>query len=115
MREGAVHTAEPCRGALAAWLYAAYLALPRGRFNRARDLRVVHRTLLAGRAGELARRAGDRAPPMRVAGSELTRTVNRVRDLLRRVSEERPAAPARTLDGSAMLPAPMGELSPAAG
>ena len=63
------------------WLYAAYSRLPRGRLNRTRDLRIVHRALLAtGRVGWL----GDDLPSkaMRQVGDEMTRTLNRLRGLL---------------------------------
>ncbi len=63
------------------WLYAAYSRLPLGRFNRSRDLRIVHRALLAtGRVSWL----GDSAPAisMRFVGDEMTRSLNRLRGLL---------------------------------
>ena len=62
-------------------LYATYSRLPRGRLNRSRDLRIVHRSLLAtGRVSWL----GDLTPavPMRQVGDEMTRTVNRLRGLM---------------------------------
>lgn len=63
------------------WLYETYMRLPRGRLNRSRDLRIVHRALLAtGRvtwSGEPAR-----AGTLRVVGDEMTRTLNRLRGLL---------------------------------
>jgi hypothetical protein len=66
---------------LRGWLYETYMRLPRGRLNRSRDLRIVHRALLAtGRvswAGEPARGGA-----MRVVGDEMTRTLNRLRGLL---------------------------------
>lgn len=116
MREGAAQAAEPLLRRAVARVYASYLALPRGRFNRARDLRVVHRALLAaGRVTWLGEPVA--TTPLPTAGSELTRTVNRVRDLLRS-RDQRPAtaaAPVRVLDGRVGLPAAAGELSPAAG
>ena len=66
---------------LRGWLYAAYSLLPRGRLNRSRDLRVVHRALLVtGRVSWL----GDRLPSgsLRIVGDEMTRTLNRLRGLL---------------------------------
>lgn len=77
----------PLRQRVLAALYAAYLRLPRGRLNRARDLRVVHRALLAaGRVSWIGEPLA--ASSLRLAGSEMTRTLNRLRDLLR----ERPAS-----------------------
>lgn len=113
MREGTRQAPEPLLRRAAAWVYAGYLALPRGRFNRARDLRVVHRTLrAAGRVTWLGEAVT--ATPLRTAGSELTRTVNRVRDLLRG-RDDRAATPVRALDGVVALPAAAGELSPVGG
>ena len=62
-------------------LYEAYMRLPRGRLNRSRDLRIVHRALLAtGRVSWL----GEAAPnvAVRAVGDEMTRTLNRLRGLL---------------------------------
>lgn len=89
---------------LLARLYAACLGLPRGRLNRSRDLRVVHRALLAtGRAGWLGEDLPERS--LRLAGSEMTRTLNRVRALLRgRGGGPVPAAPSlRALPGPKAL------------
>ena len=72
---------QPLLARVRGWLYEAYMRLPRGRLNRSRDLRIVHRALLAtGRvslAGEQAR-----AGTLRVVGDEMTRTLNRLRGLL---------------------------------
>ena len=77
-------------------------ALPRGPAEPRRDLRVVHRALLAaGRVSWL----GEPLPQtsLRSAGSEMTRTVNRLRDLLRtRRGASRSRDGAR--DGSRRLP-----------
>lgn len=111
MREGAASAAGSPLGRAAAWLYARFLELPRGRLNRARDLRVVHRTLLAaGRVSWLGEPPA--LAPLPSAGNELTRTVNRVRDLLRDRGN-RHAAPVHVLDGYAGLPGAAGELSAA--
>ena len=62
-------------------LYEAYMRLPRGRLNRSRDLRIVHRALLAtGRITWLGEAMP--APTMRFVGDEMTRTLNRLRGLL---------------------------------
>jgi uncharacterized protein len=66
---------------LRAALYALYMRLPRWRLNRTRDLRVVHRALLAtGRVGWF----GEPLPAagVRLAGDETTRTANRVHGLV---------------------------------
>lgn len=63
------------------WLYAAYSRLPRGRLNRSRDLRIVHRALLAtGRVGWLGDELSSKS--MRQVGDEMTRSLNRLRGLL---------------------------------
>jgi len=112
MREGAeAARPERLRHRALGWLYAAYLRLPRGRLNRARDLRVVHRALLAaGRVSWLGEPSAEQS--LRLAGSEMTRTVNRLRDLLR---ESGPAPARRREGGVAALTSPLPELSPAAG
>ena len=66
---------------LRGWLYELYMRLPQGRLNRSRDLRIVHRALLAtGRVSWLGE------PPavssVRIVGDEMTRTLNRLRGLL---------------------------------
>jgi hypothetical protein len=102
---------ERLRHRVLGWLYAAYLRLPRGRLNRARDLRVVHRALLAaGRVSWLGEPLAERS--LRLAGSEMTRTVNRVRDLMR---ESGPVPARRRERGVAALPSSLAEASPAAG
>jgi mitochondrial fission protein ELM1 len=80
------------------WLYAAYTRLPRGRLNRSRDLRVVHRALLVtGRVSWL----GDRLPSgsLRLVGDEMTRTLNRLRGLLN-VAGRRTPPPSAEVEGS---------------
>jgi uncharacterized protein len=92
---------------LRAALYALYMRLPRWRLNRTRDLRVVHRALLAtGRVswfGEPLPAAG-----VRLAGDETTRTANRVHGLvdgaLRRARQPTPRA-AGSADLRALVPA----------
>lgn len=102
----------PLRRRLFAQIYALYLRLPRGRLNRARDLRVVHRALIAaGRVSWLGEPLA--GVTLRSAGSEMTRTVNRVRDLLR-TEPSRSAAPTAR-DGFAVLTGPAAELHPAVG
>ena len=93
MREDrAATTAEPLGRRIGAWLYAGLLKLPRGRLNRTRDLRVVHRALLAaGRVSWLGEPVA--RTQVRLAGNEMTRTLNRVRDLLRGREPERALAP----------------------
>ena len=82
MRAGApVDVAQSWRTKLRGWLYGLYMALPRGRLNRSRDLRIVHAALLAtGRVSWL----GDSEPTgaVRFVGDEMTRTLNRLRGLL---------------------------------
>jgi len=83
------------------------MRLPRWRLNRTRDLRVVHRALLAtGRVGWF----GEPLPAagVRLAGDETTRTANRVHGLvdgaLRRARQ--PAAgPASSADLRDLVPA----------
>ena len=82
MRDNAaVDPDQPLLVRVRGWLYETYMRLPRGRLNRTRDLRIVHRALLAtGRvtwSGEQTR-----AGTMRVVGDEMTRTLNRLRGLL---------------------------------
>lgn len=93
MRDGqAPAAAEPLGRKIAAWLYAGLLKLPRGRLNRTRDLRVVHRALLAaGRVSWLGEPLA--RTHVRLAGNEMTRTLNRVRDLLRMREPETALAP----------------------
>jgi mitochondrial fission protein ELM1 len=82
---------------LRGWLYAAYSRLPLGRLNRSRDLRVVHRALLAtGRVSWL----GDRLPSggVRIVGDEMTRTLNRLRGLLN-VTGRRTSPTSAEVDG----------------
>jgi mitochondrial fission protein ELM1 len=62
------------------WMYALYMLLPHGRFNRTRDLRRVHEALLAtGRARWL----GDAAlpPASGITADDMSRAVARVRAL----------------------------------
>lgn len=99
----------PVRERVLAALYGLALRLPRGRLNRTRDLRVVHRALLAaGRVSWLGEPLAAAALPL--AGSEMTRTVNRIRDLLRDQVDF--AAAAREGRGSL---APAGDLTAVAG
>jgi mitochondrial fission protein ELM1 len=79
------------------WLYERYMSCPPGRLNRSRDLRVVHRALLA--AGKVAW-LGAPAPAatMRLVGDEMTRTLNRLRGLLN--FPARAAASAGRVDGA---------------
>ena len=78
---GRVDPAAPLLDRVRGWLYERYLRCPPGRLNRSRDLRVVHRALLA--AGKVAW-LGEEAPAatMRLVGDEMTRTLNRLRGLL---------------------------------
>ena len=63
------------------WVYERYMRFPPGRLNRSRDLRIVHRALLAaGKVSWLGEPAS--APTMRLVGDEMTRTLNRLRGLL---------------------------------
>lgn len=63
------------------WVYERYMRFPPGRLNRSRDLRVVHRALLAaGKVSWLGEPAP--VPTMRLVGDEMTRTLNRLRGLL---------------------------------
>lgn len=82
MRENAAgSTDQPLIARIRGRLYEAYMRLPRGRLNRSRDLRIVHRALLAtGRVSWLGEAA--RAGALRVVGDEMTRTLNRLRGLL---------------------------------
>jgi uncharacterized protein len=65
----------------ATWLYSLYMCLPRGRFNRTRDLRLVHRAILeSGRARWLGDQAGLPAAPSQ--SSDVARAVARIRALL---------------------------------
>ena len=82
MRErAAVERDQPLMARIRGRLYEAYLRLPRGRLNRSRDLRIVHRALLAtGRVSWLGEQA--RAGTLRVVGDEMTRTLNRLRGLV---------------------------------
>ena len=76
---------------LRGWVYARYMELPPGRLNRSRDLRVVHRALLAtGRVSWLG--TPPRRATMALVGDEMTRTLNRLRGLVSFPS--RPASPA---------------------
>jgi hypothetical protein len=88
------------------------MRLPKGRFNRTRDLRIVHRALLAaGRVSWL----GEPLPQnsLRLAGNELTRTVNRLRDLLR--DQAAPVRLPRPLEHSPRSATmPVGDLAAAA-
>ena len=69
------------------------MQLPRGRLNRTRDLRVVHRALLAtGRVSWLGEPAACRGA-LRVVGDEMTRTLNRLRGLLQLHRRGRDAQP----------------------
>jgi mitochondrial fission protein ELM1 len=82
MRDGASVDPDPSvLTRIRGWLYQTYMRLPRGRLNRSRDLRIVHRALLAtGRVtwtGEETRQS-----TLRVVGDEMTRTLNRLRGLL---------------------------------
>ena len=101
MRESALGPmpsgSESGRGAhrLRAALYALYMRLPRWRLNRTRDLRVVHRALLAtGRVSWFGEPLP--APGVRLANDETTRTANRVHGLvggaLRRARQQPVAA-----------------------
>ena len=57
------------------------MRLPRGRLNRSRDLRIVHRALLA--TGRVTWSGEDGpAGTLRIVGDEMTRTLNRLRGLL---------------------------------
>jgi hypothetical protein len=90
---GKSNTSASLRSRIRGGLYAAYSRLPRGRLNRSRDLRIVHRALLAtGRVSWL----GDMTPavPMRQVGDEMTRTVNRLRGLMQGQLAGRMAVPA---------------------
>jgi hypothetical protein len=108
MRESASSPAPPECGSgraghrLRAALYALYMRLPRWRLNRTRDLRVVHRALLAtGRVswfGEPLPAAG-----VRLAGDETTRTANRVHGLADGALRRAPQPTAARAAGSADL------------
>jgi mitochondrial fission protein ELM1 len=66
---------------LQTWIYALYMQLPRGRLNRTRDLRLVHRAILAsGRARWL----GDPAQVTSAASAttDMERAIARVRALM---------------------------------
>ncbi len=66
---------------LQTWIYALYMQLPRGRLNRTRDLRLVHKAILAsGRASWI----GDQAQVTSAAPdlTDLERAVARVRALM---------------------------------
>jgi uncharacterized protein len=84
MRDGVGYEADQTLAArLRGWLYERYMQLPRGRLNRTRDLRIVHRALLAtGRASWIGEQPRAGAAAVRVVGDEMTRTLNRLRGLL---------------------------------
>ena len=64
----------------ATWLYSLYMGLPRGRLNRTRDLRLVHRAIIeSGRARWLGDEAGLPAAPSQ--SSDVARAVARIRAL----------------------------------
>jgi mitochondrial fission protein ELM1 len=77
----AVDQDQPLLTRLRGRLYELYMQLPRSRLNRSRDLRIVHRALLA--TGRVTW-AGDEIAvgSVRTVGDEMTRTLNRLRGLL---------------------------------
>ncbi|MGD9507806.1 MAG: mitochondrial fission ELM1 family protein [Geminicoccaceae bacterium] len=76
-----VEPAPGLRERVRGWLYERYMSCPAGRLNRSRDLRVVHRALLA--AGKISwLGAPAQEATMRLMGDEMTRTLNRLRGLL---------------------------------
>jgi mitochondrial fission protein ELM1 len=82
MREhGRIEPAAGLADRIRGWLYERYMSCPQGRLNRSRDLRVVHRALLAaGKVSWLGSPAEEVS--MRLVGDEMTRTLNRLRGLL---------------------------------
>ena len=111
MREGSTGAPGTLAHRLLARFYALCMRLPKGRFNRTRDLRIVHRALLAaGRVSWL----GEPLPQnsLRLAGNELTRTVNRLRDLLR--DQAAPVRLPRPLEHGPSATMPVGDLAAAA-
>ncbi len=110
MREGGAGTPAKLGHRLLARFYALCMRLPKGRLNRTRDLRIVHRALLAaGRVSWL----GEPLPQasLRLAGNELTRTVNRLRDLLR--AQAAPVRMPRPLEHGPGARMPVGDLAAA--
>jgi hypothetical protein len=77
----AVDQAQPLLTWLRGRLYELYMRLPRTRLNRSRDLRIVHRALLA--TGRVTW-AGEETVvgTVRTVSDEMTRTLNRLRGLL---------------------------------
>ena len=61
---------QPLLARVRGWLYETYMRLPRGRLNRTRDLRIVHRALLA--TGRVTW-SGEQAPCRHACGSWATR------------------------------------------
>jgi uncharacterized protein len=89
---------------LRGWLYELYMQLPQGRLNRSRDLRIVHRALLAtGRVSWLGESAT--VFPVRIVGDEMTRTLNRLRGLLQFPARTVVAEPQVVVTGSAPITA----------
>jgi hypothetical protein len=89
---------------LRGWLYELYMQLPQGRLNRSRDLRIVHRALLAtGRVSWLGESAT--VSPVRIVGDEMTRTLNRLRGLLQFPARAVAAEPQVPVSGSAPITA----------
>jgi uncharacterized protein len=82
---------------LQTWIYALYMRLPRGRLNRTRDLRLVHKTILAsGRARWL----GDEAEVSSSAADwlDMERAVARVQTLVNIEDAGRRLLAARSAD-----------------
>ena len=77
------------------WIYALYMQLPRGRLNRTRDLRLVHKAILAsGRARWLDREAEGTSPAP--ASMDMERAVACVRALVDLRDTAWPLVPGRS-------------------